>query len=154
MRIQRLLDEGLFVATYKFAPLQSLADGPPRQCLDRLSNRLTKILALVHRCGRRPENLVQAALFTTDSFKAGTRSMRSKAARYVASAVISNPYTHVCFRLGDFDAKKLKDGFSFFKGKDLQNLSVGDGSSLMEPPVSIILSLRNPLGGHLRGSVL
>jgi excisionase family DNA binding protein len=44
----------------------------------------------------------------------------------VASAVISNPYTRVCFRLGDFDAKKLEDGFSFFKAKDLQNLSVGD----------------------------
>ena len=26
VQIQRLLDEGLFVATYKFAPLQSLAD--------------------------------------------------------------------------------------------------------------------------------
>ncbi len=43
----------------------------------------------------------------------------------VASAVISNPYTRVCFRLGDFDAKKLEEGFSFFKAKDLQNLSVG-----------------------------
>ena len=29
----------------------------------------------------------------------------------VASAVIANPYTRVCFRLGDFDAKKLEDGF-------------------------------------------
>ena len=27
----------------------------------------------------------------------------------VASAVISNPYTRVCFRLGDFDAKKLEE---------------------------------------------
>jgi excisionase family DNA binding protein len=44
----------------------------------------------------------------------------------VASAVISNPYTRVCFRLGDHDAKKLEDGFSFFKAKDLQNLSVGE----------------------------
>ncbi len=44
----------------------------------------------------------------------------------VASAVIANPYTRVCFRLGDFDAKKLEDGFSFFKAKDLQNLGVGD----------------------------
>src|SRR5258708_13626106 len=41
----------------------------------------------------------------------------------VASAVISNPYTRICFRLGDFDAKNLEEGFSFFKAKDLQNLS-------------------------------
>jgi excisionase family DNA binding protein len=44
----------------------------------------------------------------------------------VASAVIANPYARVCFRLGDFDAKKLEDGFSFFKAKDLQNLSIGE----------------------------
>lgn len=50
----------------------------------------------------------------------------------VASAVISNPYTRVCFRLGDFDAKKLEDGFSFFKAKDLQNLSVGEAIVRME----------------------
>jgi predicted DNA-binding transcriptional regulator AlpA/DNA helicase HerA-like ATPase len=50
----------------------------------------------------------------------------------VASAVISNPYTRVCFRLGDFDAKKLEDGFSFFKAKDLQNLSVGEAVVRME----------------------
>ncbi len=50
----------------------------------------------------------------------------------VASAVISNPHTRVCFRLGDFDAKKLEDGFSFFKAKDLQNLSVGEAIVRME----------------------
>jgi predicted DNA-binding transcriptional regulator AlpA len=50
----------------------------------------------------------------------------------IASAVISNPYTRVCFRLGDFDAKKLEDGFSFFKAKDLQNLSVGEAIVRME----------------------
>jgi predicted DNA-binding transcriptional regulator AlpA len=44
----------------------------------------------------------------------------------VASAVIANPYARVCFRLGDFDAKKLEEGFSFFNAKDLQNLSVGE----------------------------
>src|SRR5204862_906227 len=44
----------------------------------------------------------------------------------VASAVISNPYTRVCFRLGDSDAQKLKDGFSFFEAKDLQNLGIGE----------------------------
>lgn len=50
----------------------------------------------------------------------------------VASAVISNPYTRVCFRLGDFDAKKLEDGFSFFTAKDLQNLSIGEAIVRME----------------------
>jgi excisionase family DNA binding protein len=50
----------------------------------------------------------------------------------VASAVIANPYTRVCFRLGDYDAKKLEDGFSFFKAKDLQNLSVGEAIVRME----------------------
>jgi predicted DNA-binding transcriptional regulator AlpA len=43
----------------------------------------------------------------------------------VASAVISNPYTRICFRCGDFDAQKLKEGFSFFDSKDLQNLGTG-----------------------------
>jgi predicted DNA-binding transcriptional regulator AlpA len=50
----------------------------------------------------------------------------------VASAVIANPYTRVCFRLGDFDAKKLEEGFSFFKAKDLQNLGVGEALVRME----------------------
>ena len=44
----------------------------------------------------------------------------------VASSVISNPYTRVCFRLGDDDAKKLQDGFSFFTADDLQNLDIGE----------------------------
>ena len=50
----------------------------------------------------------------------------------VASAVISNPYTRACFRLGDFDAKKLEDGFSFFNAKELQNLGVGEAICRME----------------------
>jgi excisionase family DNA binding protein len=50
----------------------------------------------------------------------------------VASAVISNPYARVCFRLGDFDAKKLEDGFSFFNAKELQNLGVGEAICRME----------------------
>ena len=50
----------------------------------------------------------------------------------VTSAVISNPYTRVCFRLGDFDAKKLDNGFSFFGAKDLQNLGVGQAICRIE----------------------
>jgi hypothetical protein len=50
----------------------------------------------------------------------------------VASAVIANPYTRVCFRLGDFDAKRLADGFSYFEAKDLQNLQVGEAICRVE----------------------
>ncbi|WAC06733.1 MAG: helix-turn-helix domain-containing protein [Thermodesulfobacteriota bacterium] len=44
----------------------------------------------------------------------------------VANSVISNPYTRICFRLGDFDAKKLAEGFSSFGAEDLQNLGIGE----------------------------
>ena len=40
----------------------------------------------------------------------------------VASAVLSQPFTRVCFRVGDDDARKLGAGFSFFEDKDLQSL--------------------------------
>jgi hypothetical protein len=46
--------------------------------------------------------------------------------REVAASVISNPFTRVCFRLGDFDARKLSEGFSSFNAQDLQNLSRGE----------------------------
>lgn len=45
--------------------------------------------------------------------------------REVASAVLANAYTRVCFRLGDDDARKLADGFSSFESRDLQNLNPG-----------------------------
>jgi TraM recognition site of TraD and TraG len=50
----------------------------------------------------------------------------------VASAVISNPYTRICFRLGDFDAQKLADGFAAFSASDLQNLGVGQAIARVE----------------------
>jgi hypothetical protein len=50
----------------------------------------------------------------------------------VASAVIANPYTRICFRVGDHDAKRLAEGFSFFEAKDLQNLRVGDAICRVE----------------------
>ena len=50
----------------------------------------------------------------------------------VASAVIANPYTRVCFRLGDTDARKLEDGFAYFTAKDLQNLAVGEAVCRIE----------------------
>lgn len=50
----------------------------------------------------------------------------------VASAVLTNPYTRVCFRLGDADAQKLSEGFSSFTPADLQNLSVGESIARIE----------------------
>ncbi len=50
----------------------------------------------------------------------------------LASSVISNPGTRICFRLGDFDAKKLEDGFSAFDAHDLQNLGVGEAVARIE----------------------
>jgi hypothetical protein len=43
----------------------------------------------------------------------------------VASAVMSNPATRIVFHVGDDDAKKLADGFSFFEQRDFQNLAKG-----------------------------
>jgi len=50
----------------------------------------------------------------------------------LANSVISNPCTRICFRLGDFDAKKLEDGFYTFDAKDLQNLGVGEAIARVE----------------------
>jgi len=50
----------------------------------------------------------------------------------LANSVISNPGTRICFRLGDFDAKKLEDGFSTFDAQDLQNLGVGEAIARIE----------------------
>ena len=50
----------------------------------------------------------------------------------VASSVISNCYTRVCFRLGDSDAEKFANGFSYFEAKDLQNLGVGEAIARVE----------------------
>jgi hypothetical protein len=50
----------------------------------------------------------------------------------VASAVLSNAYTRVCFRVGDQDARKLENGFSSFDAKRLQNLGVGEAICRIE----------------------
>jgi excisionase family DNA binding protein len=50
----------------------------------------------------------------------------------VANAAISNPFIRVCFRMGDFDAKKLEDGFSSFDATDLQNLGIGEAICRIE----------------------
>jgi hypothetical protein len=50
----------------------------------------------------------------------------------VASAVMSHPFTRVVFRVGDDDAKKLAEGFSYFEAKDLRNLDIGRAITRVE----------------------
>ncbi|MFH1068710.1 MAG: type IV secretion system DNA-binding domain-containing protein [Candidatus Glassbacteria bacterium] len=50
----------------------------------------------------------------------------------LASSVIANPGTRICFRLGDFDAKKLEEGFAYFDAQDLQNLGIGEAIARIE----------------------
>lgn len=50
------------------------------------------------------------------------------------NTLISNAGTRICFRLGDGDAKKLSDGFSFFDAPDLQNLSTGEAIVRIDRP--------------------
>jgi len=46
--------------------------------------------------------------------------------------VMTHPYTRIVFRVGDDDAKKLADGFSFFESKDLRNLETGQAVCRVE----------------------
>jgi hypothetical protein len=50
----------------------------------------------------------------------------------VASAVMSHPYTRIVFRVGDDDARKLAEGFSYFEAKDLRNLEAGQAVCRVE----------------------
>ncbi len=50
----------------------------------------------------------------------------------VASAVMSHPYTRIVFRVGDDDARKLADGFTFFEAKNLRNLEAGQAVCRIE----------------------
>ncbi len=50
----------------------------------------------------------------------------------VANSVISNPGTRICFRVGDFDAQKLQEGFGHFVTQDLQNLGLGEAIARVE----------------------
>lgn len=50
----------------------------------------------------------------------------------VAGSVLANPFTRICFRLGDEDAGKFADGFSFFEEDDLKALAVGQAICRLE----------------------
>jgi hypothetical protein len=44
----------------------------------------------------------------------------------IASSLMSNVATRICFRLSDTDARRMQEGFSAFSASDLQTLSVGE----------------------------
>jgi hypothetical protein len=50
----------------------------------------------------------------------------------VASAVLSNSYTRIAFRLGDADARAMASGFSHFEPSDFQNLGIGQALCRIE----------------------
>jgi hypothetical protein len=50
----------------------------------------------------------------------------------VASAVMSNPATRIVFKVGDDDAKRLAEGFSFFEAQDFKNLPNGQAICRVE----------------------
>ena len=52
----------------------------------------------------------------------------------LASAVVSNAGTRICFRLGDTDAKRFAAGFSYFEAEDLENLNTGEAIARIERP--------------------
>ena len=52
----------------------------------------------------------------------------------LASAVVSNAGTRICFRLGDTDAKRFAAGFSYFEAGDLENLNTGEAIIRIERP--------------------
>ena len=52
--------------------------------------------------------------------------------RAIAASVIANPYTRICFRMGDRDARTLSEGFSHFDAQDLQSLGIGEAIGRIE----------------------
>lgn len=52
--------------------------------------------------------------------------------RETASAVLSNAYTRIIFRVGDEDATRLAQGLSYFEPEDLLNLGVGEAIARVE----------------------
>lgn len=62
----------------------------------------------------------------------------------VASAVLTNAATRICFRLGDQDAFRFASGFAGFNAADLQNLRVGHAVCRLGPAENDF-NLRVPL---------
>src|SRR5438045_4535302 len=87
------------------------------------------------------------------------RQIQSRSAE-VLNSVLSNPYTRVCFRVGDHDARTLAEGFRHFDAKDLQSLSTGQAIVRVERSefdfnlaTSMLPPLTEPDGQKLREAV-
>lgn len=52
----------------------------------------------------------------------------------LASSVVVNAGTRICFRLGDVDARRFSSGFSAFTAEDLENLETGQAIGRIEQP--------------------
>jgi DNA helicase HerA-like ATPase len=52
----------------------------------------------------------------------------------LASSVVVNAGTRICFRLGDADAKRFASGFSYFEAEDLMNLHTGEAIGRIDQP--------------------
>ncbi len=52
----------------------------------------------------------------------------------LASSVVVNAGTRICFRLGDTDARRFAGGFSYFEAEDLENLKTGEAIARVEQP--------------------
>lgn len=52
----------------------------------------------------------------------------------LASSVVVNAGTRICFRLGDTDAKRFAGGFAHFDAEDLENLRTGEAIARIEQP--------------------
>jgi hypothetical protein len=50
----------------------------------------------------------------------------------VASAVMTNAHTRICFRVGDHDARKLEGGFATFTADDVLSLGIGEAVCRVE----------------------
>lgn len=72
----------------------------------------------------------------------------------VLNSVLTNPFTRVCFRVGDQDARKLAEGLSHFDARDLQSLGTGEAIARVERAeydfnlVTKPLSKLDPTAGH------
>lgn len=91
---------------------------------DEVQNYLTPSLGLIL-AGTRKYGV--GLTMATQSF----RTLQSQDAD-VAESILTNCFTRICFRLGDEDAKRFAQGFSFFTASDLQNLSVGQAIARIE----------------------
>jgi len=50
----------------------------------------------------------------------------------VLSSVLTNPFTRMCFRVGEQDARALAEGFVHFGARDLQSLGIGEAIARVE----------------------